>query len=242
MSCYVDPAHGSAVRATLIAALEESASALEGLGLAQARYWLRCEHVLGLATDRLPEEYVATLQWRGFELFYVEHEMACAPYASPAPQVPPQNVEIVGWSADLHDAQMCAIYNAVFLDRGFAGYDEDHWVDADPSEQSEFRPDLSVFALSNGAVVGFCLCDDADEPGTGWIDTVGVLPAYRGRGAASALITRVVDAMRTAGLDRVTLRVNDDNVPARRVYERLGFVSVKRHVVYRKQIALKTEN
>ena len=43
-------------------------------------------------------------------------------------------------------------------------------------------------------------------------------------------------AYRDAGMARVALRVNDDNDRARRVYERLGFVPARKHVVYERRL------
>jgi ribosomal protein S18 acetylase RimI-like enzyme len=53
--------------------------------------------------------------------------------------------------------------------------------------------------------------------------SVGTLPAFRGRGYAGVLTARMTaDGVAEHGL--VTLGLYDDNVAARRVYERLGFV------------------
>jgi ribosomal protein S18 acetylase RimI-like enzyme len=55
------------------------------------------------------------------------------------------------------------------------------------------------------------------------LGSIGTLPAFRGRGYASALTARMTaDGVAEHGL--VTLGLYDDNVVARRVYERLGFV------------------
>ncbi|MEU4362869.1 GNAT family N-acetyltransferase [Promicromonospora sp. NPDC023987] len=55
------------------------------------------------------------------------------------------------------------------------------------------------------------------------LGSIGTLPAVRGRGYAGALTARMTaDGVAERGL--VTLGLYDDNVAARRVYERLGFV------------------
>ncbi|PUB25412.1 FR47-like protein [Promicromonospora sp. AC04] len=59
--------------------------------------------------------------------------------------------------------------------------------------------------------------------GTVHLGSIGTLPAFRGRGYAGVLTARMTaDGVAERGL--VTLGLYDDNVPARRVYERLGFV------------------
>lgn len=55
------------------------------------------------------------------------------------------------------------------------------------------------------------------------LGSIGTLPAHRGRGYAGALTAHMTaDGVAEQGL--VTLGLYDDNVTARRVYERLGFV------------------
>lgn len=73
----------------------------------------------------------------------------------------------------------------------------------------------------------------ADAPGYGFVDedtpelTIGVRADRRGRGVGTRLLAELQVAARAAGLGRVSLSVEPDN-PARRVYERAGFVPVSR--------------
>ena len=53
--------------------------------------------------------------------------------------------------------------------------------------------------------------------------SVAVAPDRRGRGIGRALVERGLDYLRRRGVPRVKLEVLDDNVPARRLYESLGF-------------------
>jgi ribosomal protein S18 acetylase RimI-like enzyme len=57
--------------------------------------------------------------------------------------------------------------------------------------------------------------------------TIGVRPGHRGRGVGHALLRRLVERARAADLTAVSLSVEEDN-PAMRLYERVGFVSVDR--------------
>jgi mycothiol synthase len=197
--------------------------------------WLRIERVLRPDTQALPRDMTAMYEGLGFALFYVEHEMHRDLRERPPEEPLPPGIEIVPWTRE-RDAAIRETYNDAFRDRGFAGFDEDDWAGATFSAQDGFRADLSFLALEDEMLAGFCLCEDADHPNTGWIDTVGVRPAYRGRGVASALIARSMAAMRAGGLEHVALRVNEDSERARRLYERLGFATAKKHVVYRKKI------
>lgn len=59
--------------------------------------------------------------------------------------------------------------------------------------------------------------------GAAHLGSIGTLPAFRGRGYAGVLTARMTaDGVAEHGL--VTLGLHDDNLTARRVYERLGFV------------------
>ena len=71
--------------------------------------------------------------------------------------------------------------------------------------QRAFRPDLSVVALEDGAVVGYALAYvyEADSLATGYdevhLGQIGVLPSARGRGVASAVIAEVLVGRRGEG-------------------------------------------
>lgn len=55
------------------------------------------------------------------------------------------------------------------------------------------------------------------------IVSVYVRPSHRGRGVTALLLARADDLMREAGRSRQLLETPEDNVAARRAYEKLGF-------------------
>ena len=71
----------------------------------------------------------------------------------------------------------------------------------------------------------------ADEPGFGFIDegtpevSLAVVAEARGRGVGTALLRALFDRARADGFEVLSLSVEPDN-PARRLYERHGFVRV----------------
>lgn len=73
----------------------------------------------------------------------------------------------------------------------------------------------------------------ADAPGYGFVDyavpelTVGVEGPARGRGIGTLLVRSLLERARAAGVGAVSLSVEEDN-PAMRLYERLGFERVAR--------------
>ncbi|CAA9290934.1 MAG: hypothetical protein AVDCRST_MAG77-4716 [uncultured Chloroflexi bacterium] len=100
------------------------------------------------------------------------------------------------------------------------------------------------------ATAGYVLCDVRElRPTTvspvrarsgeavqrvGGIRQVGVRPAWRGRGVATALLCAAMRAFRAEGIERAMLEVNANNSAARRLYERLGFIAGSRFTVFTK--------
>ena len=57
----------------------------------------------------------------------------------------------------------------------------------------------------------------------GHIEDVVVDPAYRRCGVGEALVRHIVAVARALGLSRLELNALNDNIPARRLYEKIGF-------------------
>ena len=200
--------------------------------------WIRIERVVAPATPDVPARDIALYESLGYERFYVELEMQLALVGTTEAEA--GGLSLTPWTVELHPLIREA-YNDAFKARGFEGYAEDDWERAFGPD--DFRPELSFMAIAGEEVVGFVFCgvldvlDDWVDPairGAGWIDSIGVRSSHQGRGVAPALLRRVMEAMRAAGRDRVVLRVSEDNARARVVYERLGFQTTRKHVVYRK--------
>lgn len=77
---------------------------------------------------------------------------------------------------------------------------------------------------------GFLLCTHvADEME---ILTIGVVPAYRRRGIAWALLQEMIAYARTHRIRCLFLDVSEANTPARALYKRAGFVQTGRRKAY----------
>jgi mycothiol synthase len=128
----------------------------------------------------------------------------------------------------------------------------DHWSFEPVSEEdwqmffvdrSDLRPDLSFIAMDGDKVAGVCLNvvnqETNERQGTreGWIQELGVRRAWRKRGIASALLCASMRAFRANGLDTAMLGVDAENLTgALKLYERLGFVQVKRFIAFEKPV------
>ena len=96
------------------------------------------------------------------------------------------------------------------------------------------RPgDTALVAEEGGARLGLAwyrFFTDA-EHGEGFVDeatpelAIAVVDGHRGRGVGTALLAAIHARARADGIDRISLSVDHDN-PARRLYERLGYVAL----------------
>jgi ribosomal protein S18 acetylase RimI-like enzyme len=135
------------------------------------------------------------------------------------------------------------VHNTAFVDHfGTAERDAYAWQTWFTGQKA-FRPELSRLALAYGAVVGYCLVYeyDADTEATGvreaYLGQIGVLPAARGRGIASACMAASLHAAAADGLGRAGLTVDTHNTTgALGLYEHLGFVVDRRETVWASRV------
>ncbi len=126
---------------------------------------------------------------------------------------------------------------------------EDHWggFPYDDSTFAEwlsdpnFDPSLYVVAWDGDEIAGAVINaipraeNEALGRRRGWLESVFVRRAWRRRGLAQALVARSLVTLRERGMDHAMLGVDADNpTGAVGVYERAGFVVVKRSTAYRK--------
>ncbi|KAK4156418.1 acyl-CoA N-acyltransferase [Chaetomidium leptoderma] len=62
----------------------------------------------------------------------------------------------------------------------------------------------------------------------GYIAMLAVSAQYRGHGVATALVKMAIDAMSKRSADEIVLETEETNIPAMRLYERLGFLRSKK--------------
>jgi mycothiol synthase len=102
-----------------------------------------------------------------------------------------------------------------------------------------FDPEGFFIAMRDGRMAGFhwtkvaAAQDPLEDASTGEVYVVGVDPAEQGSGLGRALTLAGLHHLRDLGLAQAMLYVDEDNVPAIRMYEALGFIRARTDVMYR---------
>jgi mycothiol synthase len=119
----------------------------------------------------------------------------------------------------LYEAQMTSFADTwMFSPEPFAIWS--HWFLKDTA----FDPSLWFLAEAGDELAGIAITRVSEnEPGLGWVRILGVVPKFRQRGLAQALLRHTFGEYASRGLDRVGLGVDAENpTGAVRVYERAG--------------------
>jgi mycothiol synthase len=96
-------------------------------------------------------------------------------------------------------------------------------------------PSLYLVALDGAEIAGVALCDWKRNGEWGWVDTLGVRPAWRRRGIAEALLRSAFRAFYDRGERTVALQVDAESpTGATRLYERAGMRVLYEVVVWEK--------
>lgn len=90
----------------------------------------------------------------------------------------------------------------------------------------------SVVAHDSDGILGLAML--GTRPGRTWITRLGVLPVRRRGGTGEAMMRYLIDRSRDLGVDDVTLEVIKDNVPAHRLFLKLGFVETRELLILRR--------
>lgn len=93
-------------------------------------------------------------------------------------------------------------------------------------------------ALEDGQLLGYHFGKTEPESESAYIDFIGTDAAARGRGIGADLLAAGIDWMLSApATKKISLTVNADNVSARSLYEKFGFVTARIMRGYRKKIS-----
>ena len=121
-----------------------------------------------------------------------------------------------------HDAAAIAALHGKSFHRG--------WTDSEIESLLVDRSVIAHRATVGPSLVGFILSRMAADEAE--ILSVAVAPARRGRGLSRRLLDLHLRRLAGIGMHRVFLEVDEDNMPARRLYARAGFRDVSRREAY----------
>lgn len=96
--------------------------------------------------------------------------------------------------------------------------------------ENDVRLDDSAVLYVNGELSGLGLVGVRGS--RGWIAGMGVAPLWRGQGIGAQLLGQLLSHMAAIGLRRAQLEALTVNTPARTLYERLGFRTLRTLTVY----------
>jgi len=120
----------------------------------------------------------------------------------------------VQYCRSLHRDKIPLLYAEAFGEKPWS----DDWDDFDESDpRGVFIAVDPATDVTMGYVIGFRRKD------FGYISVVAVLPAYRRRGVASAMIKAAVQYLRSLDVNPVRVDVHVTNRPATQRYKKLGF-------------------
>lgn len=162
----------------------------------------------------------ARLDAAGFRVAYPVWTMVHDGATWPASQLPAA-LRVSTWT-DVDLRRLHGAYADAYEDQRLVEpHSEDAW--ARMTADNLIEVDLSLAALdSGGDVAGFVLAFKAVQGVE--LGPIGTVPAWRGRGVSSALLSVVLARCRDIGTAPITLTVDGDSpTRAQRLYERFGF-------------------
>ena len=102
-------------------------------------------------------------------------------------------------------------------------------------EAETFRADMSLVAEAGDRMVAVCI--NGPRIDDGFVEDIGVLPEWRGKGIAETLLRRSFQIFKELGFMRASLSVDSDNsTGAMRLYERVGMTPGYSYDVYERRV------
>ena len=106
----------------------------------------------------------------------------------------------------------------------------DPWSENSIAHEIENELSLWLVALDGDRVAGYV--GSQSVMGESDMMNIAVHPDYRRQGIAEALVLALVSRLKSEGNYQLTLEVRASNIPAQRLYEKLGFTEVGRRRNY----------
>lgn len=109
------------------------------------------------------------------------------------------------------------------------------WRETIRENNKREKPLPVLIAEYEGRIVGFAGPIDKERNGRGWFNGIGVHPEFEHRGIATVLFCRLMEQFAGIGAEYSSLFTDEEN-PARKLYESVGFVTGCRFAVMEKEI------
>ena len=163
--------------------------------------------------------------------------------SQPTPAARPSTgFRVVPWDLARNE-EARAVKNAAFMDHWGSTPTTPEWWTTQTSGFGS-RPDWSFFAVDDAdCIIGHLITHrfDNDDELLGakyaWVDNIGTLAEWRGRGVATGLLTAALATYRAGGMQYAALGVDSDNpTGAYRLYESLGFSPWREFVNYQREV------
>jgi ribosomal protein S18 acetylase RimI-like enzyme len=129
----------------------------------------------------------------------------------------PEGVALAPFSASIAPKVHTLMTLAYADGGGSVPFDFDTWWAA-TRHDPEFDASLCFVAMADGEPVGLALCWTSS-----FVKDLVVHPDWRHRGIGGALLRTAMLALADRGNSEVKLKVQSDNMEARRLYSQLGF-------------------
>lgn len=189
---------------------------------------------LGHQADR-----ITLFEHNGFQAMRYSYQMQRS-LAEPVEEIPlPDGLRWTQWTRQL-DLPLMHAFNAAFSEQwGLQTMNEAAWREFFTGVP-QFRGDLTCLVMDGEAILGFCVnwVQGEAQEREGWIEAIGVIPSWRGRGIASALLAKSLQMFRDEHLERAGLDVDAQNpTGALRLYEKHGFKIAKETIHFVKQLS-----
>ena len=114
---------------------------------------------------------------------------------------------------------------------------EEYWPRTMRFMQSPvYMPEHEIFVVSpNGEVAAFCIIWTDEHSKSGQFEPVATHPHYQRLGLGKSLLFEGLRRLKSEGMNEACVCTNDDNAPAIRLYESVGFQNAQRLLTYKKK-------
>lgn len=181
---------------------------------------------------------IALFELNGYQAGRYSYKMRRSLEGAIQDQPWPAGLERVKWTPELDLPLMHAFNEAFRGNWGVPTMNEEGWKEFFTGVP-QFRGDLTYLAMQGDRIIGFCVnwVEIAENTGEGWIEAIGVIPDWRGRGVASALLVKSLQLFQNEGLPLAALDVDAENpTGALRLYEKHGFAIARETIHFVKML------